>query len=133
MLATDQAPFNILGISPAPILILLGLIVGQIFFTWIRKRKAPSAQIFDLDVLRTSSEKATTICMAAMLFVGTAANFLIPLYIQIVQGRSSLETSFAIIPYTLSIFVASTFVATLYKKFPPRQIARVGSSSSRSD
>ena len=66
------------------------------------------------------------VCMAAMLFVGTAANFLIPLYIQIVQGRSSFQTSIAIIPYTLSIFVASTIVATLYKRFPPRQIARVG-------
>ena len=94
---------------------------------WLRRRKAAhKAQIFDLDVLKSGSEKATTFAMAAMLFVGTAANFLIPLYIQIVQGRSSLETSFSVIPYTLSIFVASTVVATLYKRFPPRQIARVG-------
>lgn len=127
VLAQPGAPFDILGLSPAPVLILLGLIVGQIFFSWTRKRKAKSrAQIFDLDVLRSGSERATTACMAAMLFVGTAANFLIPLYIQIVQGRSSLETSFSVIPYTLSIFVASTVVATLYKRFPPRQIARVG-------
>lgn len=127
VLAQPGAPFDILGLSPAPVLILLGLIVGQIFFSWTRKRKARSRpQIFDLDVLRSGSERATTACMAAMLFVGTAANFLIPLYIQIVQGRSSLETSFSVIPYTLSIFVASTVVATLYKRFPPRQIARVG-------
>ncbi|MGO4104275.1 MFS transporter [Leifsonia sp. YAF41] len=127
VLATEDAPFTILGISPAPILIVLGIIGGQVFFTWLRRRKAQgNPQIFDLDVLRTSSEKATTICMAAMLFVGTAANFLIPLYIQIVQGRSSFQTSIAVIPYTLSIFVASTIVATLYKRFPPRQIARVG-------
>ena len=127
VLAQPGAPFDILGLSPAPVLILLGLIVGQIFFSWTRKRKATSRpQIFDLDVLRSGSERATTACMAAMLFVGTAANFLIPLYIQIVQGRSSLETSFSVIPYTLSIFVASTVVATLYKRFPPRQIARVG-------
>jgi len=127
VLATDAAPFNVLGISPAPILIILGIIGGQIFFTWIRRRKAQGKpQIFDLDVLRTGSEKATTLCMAAMLFVGTAANFLIPLYIQIVQGRSSFQTSIAVIPYTLSIFIASTVVASLYKRFPPRQIARVG-------
>ena len=127
VLAQPGAPFDILGLSPAPVLILLGLIVGQIFFSWTRKRKTKSRpQIFDLDVLRSGSERATTACMAAMLFVGTAANFLIPLYIQIVQGRSSIETSFSVIPYTLSIFVASTVVATLYKRFPPRQIARVG-------
>jgi MFS family permease len=64
--------------------------------------------------------------MATMLFVGTAANFLIPLYMQMVQGLTSLQTSFSIIPYTLSIFLASTLVAQLYDRVPPRQIARVG-------
>ena len=58
--------------------------------------------------------------------VGTAANFLIPLYMQIIQGRSSLQTSFSIIPYTLSIFIASTVVARLYKTYSPRLIARAG-------
>ncbi|GGF05388.1 MFS transporter [Mycetocola zhadangensis] len=126
-LATENAPFNILGISPAPVLILLGIIIGQVFFVWLRARKtAGKPQIFDLDVLKSSSEKATTFCMAAMLFIGTAANFLIPLYIQVVQGRSSFETSLSIIPYTISIFVANTVVASFYKKFPPRVIARAG-------
>ncbi|PPL19670.1 MFS transporter [Microterricola pindariensis] len=127
VLATDDAPFNVLGVSPAPVLIVAGIIVGQLFFSWIRKQqKAGKPRIFDLAVLKSSKEKAITACMAMMLFVGTAANFLIPLYLQVVQGRTSFETSLAIIPYTLSIFLASTFVASLYKRFPPRQIARAG-------
>ncbi|QWT23970.1 MFS transporter [Subtercola sp. PAMC28395] len=127
VLATPAAPFSILGVSPAPLLIILGIIGGQAFFLWLRKRKTEGKpQIFDLDVLKSGSEKATTFAMAAMLFVGTAANFLIPLYIQIVQGRSSFQTSIAIIPYTLSIFIASTLVANLYKRFAPRHIGRVG-------
>ncbi|MFC4225390.1 MFS transporter [Lysinibacter cavernae] len=126
-LATPNAPFEILGVSPAPILIILGIIVGQLFFTWLRRGRGKNTpRIFDLRVLATSSELAVTACMGIMLFVATAANFLIPLYIQVVQGRSSLETSIAVIPYTLSIFVASSFVAVLYKKFPPRQLARFG-------
>lgn len=126
LLATDAAPFAVLGLSPAPLLILLGALGGQLFFSWLRRQRGKNKpQIFDLEVLKSSSERATTICMAIMLFVGTAANFLIPLYIQIVQGRSSFQTSIAIIPYTISIFISSTLVANLYKKFPPRQIARV--------
>ena len=125
--ATDQAPFQILGLSPAPLLILLGLIAGQLFFRWIRKRQdAKLSRIFDLRVLASRSELSVTACMGLMLFVGTAANFLIPLYMQMVQGLSSIETSFSIIPYTLSIFLASTFVAFLYAKFPPRTIAQAG-------
>lgn len=127
VLATDAAPFHVLGISPAPILIVLGAVGGQGFFLWLRRQKSLGRpQIFDLDVLKSGAEKATTFCMAAMLFVGTAANFLIPLYIQIVQGRSSFQTSISIIPYTLSIFVASSLVAQFYDKFTPRKLARLG-------
>ena len=127
LLATPNAPFEILGLSPAPILILLGIVGAQWFFSWTRRRKADGKpQIFDLDVLKSGAERATTLCMSAMLFVGTAANFLIPLYIQIVQGRSSFETSISIIPYTLSIFIASSGVAALYSRFAPRHIARAG-------
>lgn len=127
LFATDAAPFDILGLSPAPLLVVLGLVGAQIFFAWARKRKAEGKPpIFDLAVLKSASERATTICMATMLFIGTAANFLIPLYIQIVQGRSGIETSFSLIPYTLSIFVASSAVAGLYTRFAPRHIARGG-------
>ncbi len=127
LLATANAPFSVLGLSPAPILIVLGLIGAQLFFAWTRKRKAEGKpQLFDLDVLKNPSDKATTLAMASMLFIGTAANFLIPLYLQIVQGRTSFETSIAVIPYTLSIFVASSVVAGLYSRFAPRNIARVG-------
>lgn len=125
--ATGQAPFDVLGISPAPILIVLGLVVGQGFFLWLRRRAAAGEpRIFDLRVLATSAERAVTACMATMLFVGTAANFLIPLYMQVVQGLSGIETSFSIIPYTLSIFLSSTFIAVLYGRFSPRVLGAAG-------
>lgn len=127
LFATANAPFAILGLSPAPVLVILGLIGAQIFFAWLRKRKREGKpQIFDLAVLKSGAERATTLCMATMLFIGTAANFLIPLYMQIVQGQSGLQTSFSIIPYTLSIFVANSVIAALYDKFPPRIIAASG-------
>ncbi len=125
--ATTQAPFDILGISPAPVLIVFGVVVGQVFFLWLRRRgREHRPRIFDLRVLATGSERAVTACMAIMLFVGTAANFLIPLYMQVVQGLSGIETSFSIIPYTLSIFLASTFIAYLYGRFTPRILGAAG-------
>lgn len=127
VLANPGAPFSVLGLSPAPVLIVLGIVFVQAFFAWTRQRQAErKPQLFALEVIDTAEERATTWCMATMLFIGTAANFLIPLYIQVVQGRSSIQTSFSIIPYTLSIFIANTLVARLYDRLPPRQIARVG-------
>ncbi|MFF8186448.1 MFS transporter [Microbacterium sp. NPDC016588] len=126
-LATAQAPFDVLGVSPAPLLIILGLIGGQLFFLWVGKRQREGApRIFDLRVLASGTELAITACMSIMLFVGTAANFLIPLYMQVVQGLTGIQTSFSIIPYTISIFLASTFVAYLYKVAPPRIIGSIG-------
>ena len=126
IVARPTAPFSVLGISPALILVILGIFLVQVFFAWLRKRKEEKkSQLFNLEVLDTAEERATTWCMALMLFIGTAANFLIPLYMQVIQGLSSIQTSFSIIPYTISIFIANTVVARFYDKYPPRHIARV--------
>ncbi len=127
LLATPSAPFNILGLSPVPFLLVLGVIFAQASFVWTRKRMAEQkAPLFSLEVLDTPEERATVWSMATMLFVGTAASFLLPLYMQVVQGLNGLQTSFSIIPYTLSIFVANLLVARLYDRFAPRHIARAG-------
>jgi len=126
-LAKPAAPFSVLGLSPALIFIVIGIFMAQVFFAWLRKRQAEKkSQLFNLEVLDTVEERATTWCMALMLFIGTAANFLIPLYMQVVQGLSSIQTSFSIIPYTISIFIANTVIARFYDIYLPRQIARLG-------
>ncbi len=40
LLAGPNAPFNIAGLSPAPVLIVLGIVGAQLFFVWTRRRKA---------------------------------------------------------------------------------------------
>src|SRR5690606_24586771 len=37
LLAEDAAPFNLVGLSPAPIFIVLGVVLGQCFFLWTRR------------------------------------------------------------------------------------------------
>lgn len=125
--ANDNAPFNIAGLSPVPIFLVVGAVFLQQFFRWTRKRMdAGEPVLFNLDVIKERSERAVVACMSIMLFVGTAASFLLPLYMQVVQGFSGIKTSLSIVPYTLSIFVANTLVSRLYDRFSPRQIGRVG-------
>jgi MFS family permease len=125
--ARSGAPFDILGISPAIILLVISGVLIEAFFSHLKKQKEKGkTQLFDLRVLATSEEKATTVAMATMFFIGTAANFLIPLYMQVVQGLNGIQTSFSIIPYTISIFVANTLVVRLYDRFSASQIARTG-------
>jgi MFS family permease len=124
--ADADAPFDIAGLSPVIFLLLGGIVLVHAFFRWTRRRMdAGLPPLFSLDVLRSSKERSIVACMSLMLFIGTATSFLLPLYMQVVQGYSGWKTSLSIVPYTLSIFVANTLAARLYDRFSPARIARV--------
>jgi MFS family permease len=127
--ASEQAPFDIAGLSPVPFLLVVGIALFHAFFRWTRRRMDDGAPVlFSLDVLRSTKERSIVACMALMLFIGTAASFLLPLYMQVVQGLSGFQTSLSVVPYTLSIFVANTQVSRLYDRVSPAVIARVAFS-----
>jgi MFS family permease len=127
LLAKSDAPFSILGVSPAPILVIFGVVLTQAFFAWTLKRRAENkAPLLAPEVLESREERAATFSLLIIGALGPAVNFLIPLYIQIVQGRSSLQMAVATIPYSFAIFVAATFVVRLYDRLTPRQIGRSG-------
>lgn len=123
--ATEAAAFDIVGLSPVPVLLVVGLVLIHAFFRSTRRRMDEGKPVlFSLDVLRSTQERSIVACMALMLFIGTATSFLLPLYMQVVQGLSGFRTSVSIVPYTLSIFVANTQVSRLYQRFSPAAITR---------
>lgn len=121
--ASPDAPFDIVGVSPAPLLVLIGLIVGQGFFMWTRARvRAGKTPLVDLSVLGTPRERAAVYAMFIVVAMEAALNFTVPLYIQIVQGRSPFDTSLAMLPFNLTVFVTAMVVVRFYKRFSPRTI-----------
>jgi MFS family permease len=127
LLATPEAPVSPLGMSPSLIMIVVGVVVGQGFFAWSHRRQARGkSPLLALEVLDSPQERAATYCLFIIAALGPAINFLIPLYIQIVQGLSSLETAVAVIPYSLAIFAATALVVRLFDRWSPRQIGRLG-------
>ena len=62
--------------------------------------------------------------MMAITMLGKSITFMIPLYIQMVQGKNSLQTAVAMIPYQLAVLAAAMLVVRLYGRLTPRQIAR---------
>lgn len=125
--AHAQAPFTIAGLSPVPFFLALGLVLLIIFLVHQSKRTGRGRiPLLNLRVVRGRKAHATLIVMSLMLFVGTATSFVMPLYMQVVRGFDGLQTSLAVVPYTISIFVANTLVARLYDRFSAAQIARTG-------
>ncbi len=124
--ATSNAPLAIGTFSVVPLLFVASVIFAQLFLARTRKRmEEQKVPLVNLDIVRDRSERATVTVMGIMLFVGTAVSFLMPLYMQVVQGFVGIQVSFAVVPYTISIFIANTLVARLYDTFPPRAIASV--------
>jgi len=127
LLADPDAPYNVLGLSLSPIMIVAGVMLGQGFFAWSHKRAAQNkTPLLALEVLDSPQERAATYCLFIIAALGPAINFLIPLYIQIVQGYTSLETAVAVIPYSLAIFFGTAMVVRLFERVTPRRIGRYG-------
>jgi MFS family permease len=121
LLATDRAPFSLLGISPVPIMIVLGLVLGQGFFAWTEKRVATKkVPLLAMEVLDSSEEKNAVIAFLVAGALSSAVSFLIPLYIQFVQGRTPFQTAIAIVPYAIAVALAAIFSLKLYSRFTPR-------------
>ncbi|MBS3693993.1 MFS transporter [Rhodococcus qingshengii] len=122
-LASPDAPFDLLGLSPAPLLILVGVVLGQAFFTWTRRRiREGKVPLVDLSVLGSSRERAAVYAMFIVVALEAALNFTVPLYIQIVQGRTPFDTALAMMPFNLTVFVTATLVVRFYKRYSPRTI-----------
>ncbi len=127
LLAKPDAPYSILGLSLSPVMIIVGIFLGQSFFAWSHRRQSQNkAPLLALEVLDTPKERAATYSLFIIAALGPAINFLIPLYAQIVQGRTSLETAVIVIPYSLAIFFGTAMVVRLFDRNAPRRIGRAG-------
>jgi predicted MFS family arabinose efflux permease len=126
-LARPAAPFDLVGVSPAPMMILLGIVLGQIFLMWTRRRQeAGKTPLLALQVIESPQERAAVYAMFSVVALEAMLNFSVPLYIQIVQGRSPLETAIAMLPFNLTVFFAAMLIVRFYTTLTPRQIGRCG-------
>jgi predicted MFS family arabinose efflux permease len=124
-LARLGAPFDIFGLSPAPVFIVVGIALGQAFLVWTRRRQAAGkTPLLALEVIESREERAAVYAMFTVVALEGALNFMVPLYIQIVQGRSPLDTAIAMMPFNLTVFFAAMLIVRLYGTLTPRQIAR---------
>lgn len=121
--ARAGAPFDIAGFSPAPVMIVLGIVLLNTFVVWTRREQgAGRTPLLDLRVITSGREKAAVMCMFAVTLLESMLNFSVPLYIQIIQGRTPLETAIAMLPFNLTVFFTAMLVVRLYGRFTPRVI-----------
>ncbi len=125
--AGPGAPFDLFGLSPAPIMIIIGIALLQSFIFWSRRRQsAGRTPLLDLRVISSNQERAAVLCMFAVVMLEAMLNFSVPLYIQIIQGRTPIETAIAMMPFNLTVFFTAMLVVRLYRTLAPRRIGQLG-------
>lgn len=77
-----------------------------------------------LAVIDTPKERSALFSIFIISALASALTFLIPLYVQVVQGGSSFQTAVAVIPFSLASFTAAVLVVRLYGRLSPSRIAR---------
>lgn len=121
--ARPGAPFDIGGLSPAPLLITAGIVLGQSFFVWTRRRaEAGQVPLVSLSVVGSPRERAAVYAMFVVVALEAAVNFTVPLYVQIVQGRTPFDTAVAMMPFNLTVFLTALLVVRFYRRYSPRVI-----------
>ena len=117
-LVRPGAPFDLLGLSPAPPMIVVGIVLGQAFLVWTRRRQAAGkTPLLALDVIESRQERAAVYAMFALVALEAGLNFMV-LYIQIVQGRSPLDTAMAMMPFNNGVFHRDVDRAALRRAYP---------------
>jgi MFS family permease len=125
LLAKPGAPFSVVDMSPAPMMIVCGVFLFQAFLVWSRKRLAAGQKpLMALEVIGTPQERAASFCLFVIGTITSAIAFLIPLYIQMVQGGTSLQTAVTLIPLSMASAAAAIFVVRLFDRISPRRISR---------
>lgn len=128
--AAPRAPFNIFGLSPAPLLILGGVLLIKSFLVWSsRLERSGGTPLIALDVFSSSGERSALLSIFLVGVIGAAITYIIPLYTEIVQGRGTLYTAIAAIPFALSAFVAAILVVPMRDRLPPARISRYAFAS----
>jgi MFS family permease len=124
-MARPAAPFDLFGVSPAPLMIGLGIVIFMSFFLWSHKQAAKGkTPLLALQVIDSPKEWAAVLALFLIVMTEAAINFTVPLYIQIIQGRTSAATSVAMMPFMLTVFFTAILIVKLYGKYAPRTIAR---------
>jgi predicted MFS family arabinose efflux permease len=124
LIAKPGAPFQLRGISPALLVIALGALFAKLFVLWSRRVEASGGTpLLALDVFASMQERAALLAIFLIGVIGSGITFVIPLYIEVIQGRNSLHAAGAVIPFAVAGVVAAVAVAKLRRRFHPSRIA----------
>ena len=125
LLAGSRATSTLMSLTQAATPIVLGAFLVTAFVAWSRRYGAVGGTpLIALGMFAGSSERSVLFSIFSVGLLGAAITFVIPLYMENVQGRTSFHTAVALMPFAGASFAAGALVVRLHGRVHPRRIAR---------
>jgi EmrB/QacA subfamily drug resistance transporter len=121
---TEITPF---GLSVVPFLILAGLVLIGLFVSWERRvAERGGDPLLRLPMLEIPTLRSGLQTMTVMMFVMGGTFFVLPLYLQIVEGKDPFDTGLHILPLSVAVFVVALTASRMSSRIAPRTLVRTG-------
>jgi MFS family permease len=112
--------------TPAPLAIAAGIFLIKVLLLWERRYfMLGGMPLVPPEIFRGRHERSILFSMFVVGVLGAAITFVVPLYIEVVQGRSSFDAAIALAPFAAASFIAGILVVRLRRGQPARRIARI--------
>ncbi|MEU9391307.1 MFS transporter [Streptomyces sp. NPDC048324] len=119
-------PFTVFGFSPTLFVVGAGVVVLAGFARWERHRDAQGADpLVHLPVLRRPALRSGLLALLGQNLILLGLFFVIPLYLQVVQGFDAFQTGLRLLPVSVTMLIASVLASKLGRAAGPRRVVRL--------
>jgi EmrB/QacA subfamily drug resistance transporter len=126
-LRPKDSPVEPFGFSLTLFVIAAGAVLLWSFVKWQRHREATGQDpLVHLDLVKIPALRSGLGGLFSQNLILMAVFFVIPLYLQLVQGLDALDTGLRMLPVSIAMFVASAVGSRLSTRFSVRGIVRTG-------
>ncbi|MCX5053125.1 MULTISPECIES: MFS transporter [unclassified Streptomyces] len=119
-------PFTVLGFSPTLFVVGAGAVVLALFVHWERRRETQGAEpLVHLALLRKRTLRSGLMTLLSQNLILLGLFFVIPLYLQVVQGFDAFQTGLRLLPVSITMLAASVLASSLGRAMGPRRVVRL--------
>ncbi|PKE30094.1 MFS transporter [Rahnella sp. AA] len=119
------APFTVLGLSPAPFLVVFGLVVLAVMLKWERHREASvGSALIPMSFLSTPQVR-NGLCLTAFIFLAYGSGIFVTVsFVQVVAGLNGIQTGLMILPFALGVVIFSLGLPVVWKNANPKRMCQ---------
>lgn len=122
-----SSPVTPFGFALTPFVLAAGLFVIWLFTRWQRHREQQGTDpLLDLDLFKVPPLRAGVLTFTAQNLILMGIFFVMPLYLQLVQGLDALETGVKLLPVSVTMLLAAAAGPRLATMMSVRTIVRAG-------